>query len=541
MANPTPDVAIPAWRVHEYRDGSRVEVTRVEPAPPLHDRDRVTLRSIPATLSEDGPPSARRYEEVVYSEKALPAEARRVLETQQAAETWPGAEVRTLVDQGPVANRINLTIVGDGYTAAEKDKFFQDAARISDQMFGQTTFQSYLPLFNVHAVFVPSNESGLSDTEQKDTALGLYRDPRGSKRAIMPGNSDAIDRAVALAPATDYPILVANDDFYGGLGGQYAITTRSPQSGIIVLRHELGHNFGEVGEEYDGGWAYMGANHSDSADVPWKPWVDGDVQAYDGKNLLGEYPWKNLKDGPLSYGFDVPKHGPDNPQTVSIDVSSVGWETPQDVAITVDGQTVPYQGVFTNDRSFFHLQADGDLAPGHHQITVAEQVHDGDNVLALIQANLYPGNYDFASGKVEAFPTFEDGGSLVGYRPTDHDCLMRDMRSTEFCAVDKESMWHNFLNKVSLIDGVTQGTGDDGKRFVQVQTPALQGLDIRWYSVDAQGQEQEVEAARGQTKWSPNGGSYRVRVSFTTPEVRTPTNRFAAQTDVVVPDLGHRS
>ena len=43
-------------------------------------------------------------------------------------------------------------------------------------------------------------------------------------------------------------LRVRSEQRYGGLGGRYAITTRSKNSGSMVLRHELGHNFGNVGE-----------------------------------------------------------------------------------------------------------------------------------------------------------------------------------------------------------------------------------------------------------------------------------------------------
>jgi hypothetical protein len=123
--------------------------------------------------------------------------------------------------------------------------------------------------FNVYAVFVPSKVSGIGDGSPKDTAFRLYRDPAGSKRGIMPGNESALVRAMNMAPATDYPIVLANDDYYGGLGGRWAISTRSRATGLMVLRHELGHNFGEVGEEYDNGYVYRGANASRSIRVPW--------------------------------------------------------------------------------------------------------------------------------------------------------------------------------------------------------------------------------------------------------------------------------
>ena len=146
-------------------------------------------------------------------------------------------EVRSFVTDGPISNRIHLTILGDGYTQNEKEKFFADAKRITENLFTESTFDSYLPLFQVHAVFVASNESGLGDGSPKDTAFELYRTPKGSKRAIYPGNQSALERALAYAPKTDYPIVIANDDFYGGLGGRYAISTRSEKSGMIVLRH----------------------------------------------------------------------------------------------------------------------------------------------------------------------------------------------------------------------------------------------------------------------------------------------------------------
>ena len=272
-------------------------------------QDEVVLRSQPLGFAEHGEtPSAEGYKESYVAESALTAEQKEMLEAGQIAPKaeWAGSEVRTIVNQGPSENRIDLTIVGDGYTDGEKQRFFEDAKRLTDDMFVGQTFASYLPLFNVHAVFVPSKESGLSDVTRKDTALKLQRSPVGSKRGIMPNDRRAAEKAVALAPDTDYPILVANDDFYGGLGGRFAITTRSHNSGTMVLRHELGHNFGSVGEEYDGGQVYSGANHSDSRSVPWQQWVSPDGKVFDAEALATAYPWKNLSAGDINVDFKVP-------------------------------------------------------------------------------------------------------------------------------------------------------------------------------------------------------------------------------------------
>lgn len=42
----------------------------------------------------------------------------------------------------------------------------------------------------------------------------------------------------------DYPSLIGNDNYYGGLGGEFVISTKSNRTGTVVLRHEMGHNFG---------------------------------------------------------------------------------------------------------------------------------------------------------------------------------------------------------------------------------------------------------------------------------------------------------
>ena len=530
-----------AYRVETvtHADGQQ-EILSVKDTAQTVRQDEVVLRSQPLGFAEHGEtPSAEVYTESYVAESALTPEQKAQFEAEalQAKPEWEGSEVKTIVNQGPSENRIDLTIVGDGYTEAEKARFFEDAKRLTDDMFVGQTFASYLPLFNVHAVFVPSNESGLSDVERKDTALKLQRSPQGSKRGILPGDRRAAERAIGLAPDTDYPILVANDDFYGGLGGRYAITTRSHNSGTMVLRHELGHNFGSVGEEYDGGQVYSGANHSHSKNVPWEHWRSPDGKVFDAEALATGYPWENLKHGDISLDFNVPKPDAKGPKQIGIDISSVGWEGEGDVEILIDGVPQKYTGVFTEDRSFFRLKEATAFAPGKHKLTVREKNKDGDNVVAAIRINAYPADYDFTPDKVGGFPSFNVDGRHVGYRPTHESCLMRDMRNTKFCSVDQENMWHQFLNRVDLIDGVEVKAADNGVQTVQVATPNLDGLDVRWFKqvTDERGRpkEVEVESLRGQKSWQAQpgegSGDYRVEVRFATDEVRKYSDRFRTE------------
>ena len=70
---------------------------------------------------------------------------------------------------------------------------------------------------------------------------------------------------------------------------------------IKIFRHELGHSIIEVGEEYDGGFAYFGVNaDSDiSNSISWSHWLtdtlDGDSIRPERSNMpLQAYPWTFL-------------------------------------------------------------------------------------------------------------------------------------------------------------------------------------------------------------------------------------------------------
>lgn len=424
------------------------------------------------------------------------------------------SEVRELVTEGPATNRIHLTILGDGYTLQEKEKFFSDAERITKNLFSNDTFSSYLPLFQVHAIFTPSRTSGIGDGEAKDTAFGLYRMPKGSKRAIYPGDERALDQALRLVARTDYPIVIANDDFYGGLGGRYAISTRSVKSGMIVLNHELGHNFGEVGEEYDGGQVYAGANSaSDAKASQWSHWRN-DKNTYNAKFLSGNYVWQNLRNKPYKTNFKTQAS-----ETLGLELSTVGWSSPDDVYVYVNGKKLDLGDNFHNDRNFYVLD-NLETQLGNNTLEVKENIADGDNVLATAFLYAYPQGFNFDKDVLASFATYSDYGTK-SYRPTHDGCLMRNMKLTHFCAVDQENMWHKFLSRVSLVDAITVA-GDK----VQVETPKISGLMVRWYNTDGT----EIVALRDQfvasrTQFS-GAKNIKVSVELQTPEVRKYDNRF---------------
>ncbi|KAJ3281536.1 hypothetical protein HK104_011407, partial [Borealophlyctis nickersoniae] len=286
----------------------------------LRADDDVVIRTSPAVREEEGVPKRTRegwgdiVDVVGVKEERVWAMAGKECPggITEKSKAWVDAgaddELVKIIDNGPPENRIDVVFMGDGYTLTERDRFFTDIRRLTQDMWTGHTFASVRPLFNIWALFRPSNESGIGvGGKPKDTAFGLYRD--GSElRGIYTSKPDAArDACTKLGPyGCDFPSLIANDEFYGGLGGEFVIATRSETSGTIVLRHEMGHSFIDVGEEYDGGEVYSGVNADTSLqNIKWKHWLTDPSKVREEKQVLRvqDYSWYDLAKGPYNITF----------------------------------------------------------------------------------------------------------------------------------------------------------------------------------------------------------------------------------------------
>ncbi|TYZ68751.1 hypothetical protein PybrP1_001087, partial [[Pythium] brassicae (nom. inval.)] len=198
----------------------------------------------------------------------------------------PAPVVKRIVDSGDPSNRIDVVFMGDGYTASEQAQFFADIQRLTNEMFTGDTFAQYLPLFNIWAAFVPSVQSGIGvdGTELR----GIYATNPGTARTICNG----IGKDVC-----DFPALIGNDDYYGGLGGEFVITTKSTTSGTIALRHELGHNFGSTGA-YNRWYIKISVSGADTSDA-LAITLDGKPLSWksNGQKDRTFYTWMEAKSG----------------------------------------------------------------------------------------------------------------------------------------------------------------------------------------------------------------------------------------------------
>lgn len=167
-----------------------------------------------------------------------------------------GAEpVSTIRKNGPAANRVDIVILGDGYTSSEIDKYKADVTNMLDDFFAQQPFKDYRRYFNVHRINVTSNQSGADHPEidsYVDTALDASYNCGGIQRLLCVDTSKVyavVDRSVP-ANKRDIILVLVNDGEWGGAGGAIAVASTHPDVVELVL-HELGHSFGLLADEYE--------------------------------------------------------------------------------------------------------------------------------------------------------------------------------------------------------------------------------------------------------------------------------------------------
>lgn len=166
----------------------------------------------------------------------------------------PSTEVIDVLVSGGASNKVDLVILGDGYTAEEKEKFEGDCRHFAENFFAVEPFLSRRNLFNVRAVFVPSRESGIDEPRKgiyRDTAFGMMFNTFDLPRYCMSHAVWSMHDAVSTVPH-DAILLMGNSSRYGGgaIYNHYTVFVSDNEYDDYLPVHELGHGFGGLGDEY---------------------------------------------------------------------------------------------------------------------------------------------------------------------------------------------------------------------------------------------------------------------------------------------------
>ena len=74
----------------------------------------------------------------------------------------PKLNTWAVMQNGPPRDKVDLLLMGDGYTAAEMEKWHRDARRMAETLFAASPFKEHRQDFNVWAVDTPAEESGVA-------------------------------------------------------------------------------------------------------------------------------------------------------------------------------------------------------------------------------------------------------------------------------------------------------------------------------------------------------------------------------------------
>lgn len=208
------------------------------------------------------------------------ADAQEVVKQQPAA---PAKPIPIHVS-GPSPDKVDLLVLGDGYTAAELKKFESDARRLVKHLFTVSPFKERAKDFNVWGLAVPTNESGItrpSTGVHHASELGTRYDIFGSERYVLTLDNRALRDIAQHAPYEFIEILVNNETYGGGgIFGQFSTAAAGNEWANYLFVHEFGHHFAGLADEY-----YTSPVAYATGGVRMEPWEPNATALRDPANL----------------------------------------------------------------------------------------------------------------------------------------------------------------------------------------------------------------------------------------------------------------
>ena len=234
---------------------------------------------------------------------------RRSGELKLAHLTLPVSLAKTF-NKASSANRADFLIMGDGYTAAQRDRFHADADQLVSRFFSITPYREYRSYTKIAQLFTASAQSGADhppfvsgcssttccgDPEaQNDPRAGLFVQTAfnatfctANIQRLLTVSESRVLAAASAVPDWDQILVVVNDPTFGGSGGSLAVGSLS-EFATEVIQHEVGHSFTGLADEYEFGGSGPGrcsentgtcepniTDRTQRQQIKWLPWIAG--------------------------------------------------------------------------------------------------------------------------------------------------------------------------------------------------------------------------------------------------------------------------
>ena len=155
---------------------------------------------------------------------------------------------------GDPAGKVDVVILGDGYTAEEADKFETDARRLTAAFFTYEPFKSRAGDFNFRGISPPAVKSGVnrpSNGTFRHSPSGTTYDAFRAERYILAFDNPGMRDIIQHVPY-EFIIVLGNSQTYGGGGIYNLYSTAAADSdwAEYLVVHEFGHHFAALADEY---------------------------------------------------------------------------------------------------------------------------------------------------------------------------------------------------------------------------------------------------------------------------------------------------
>lgn len=194
--------------------------------------------------------------------------------------------------------KVDVVILGDGYSANDQKKFEKDLKRYTNLLISQEPFKKNKDKFNIYGVFKASEESGIDEPGAniyKNTTLSTTFYSLGSERYVLTEDNKSMRDLAAHVPY-DAIYIMCNSPRYGGGGiyNFYCTFVSDNQFSPYIFLHEFGHSFAGLADEY----YTSDVAYNEFYTAGLEPVEPNITRALDPKNVK----WKEY----LSVGIDVP-------------------------------------------------------------------------------------------------------------------------------------------------------------------------------------------------------------------------------------------
>jgi len=249
-------------------------------------------------------------------------------------------KVNSVFESGDSHKKVDLVILGDGYSKKEMEKYKKDVKHFTDELFSSTPFNK--DKFNVWYIETPSQDSGIDEPRKniwRNTMFECSYNSFDSPRYVLTFKNKTIRDVASLVPY-DQIYIIVNSERYGG-GGIFNLysTCYSTDKGEksywwpdYVFVHEFGHAFGGLGDEY----------YSSSV-------------AYNDFYPLGVDPWEPnvgiVKDGHIKWEYMMEKGTP-----IPTPWGKAKYDSLGNVLRTLDRSSEQYQKVTKERKQLFNNQ-----------------------------------------------------------------------------------------------------------------------------------------------------------------------------------------